>query len=160
MVSKQGQTSHLVTLPLSSPIFMNNPSSLRDLYGTHPSTWSFTPPSTQSGPPSRPPPLPQTSYTFSSRPTQNSIFELSPALAEPGGLDLGLLLKTLIASAVLGYTTTAIAMPWEVGKCLLQVQWVPRDAEQVDDSEPTTEEVVEEVCPFFPPFPIPTDSFA
>jgi fusion and transport protein UGO1 len=67
---------------------------------------------------------------------------------------LGLLLKTLIASAVLGYTTTAIAMPWEVGKCLLQVQWVPRDAEQVDDSEPPTEEVAEEVCPFFTSFSI------
>jgi fusion and transport protein UGO1 len=62
---------------------------------------------------------------------------------------MGLVLKWLIASAVLGYTTTAIAMPWEVGKCLLQVQWVPRDAEQVDDSEPPTEEVPEEVCTFF-----------
>jgi mitochondrial fusion and transport protein UGO1 len=125
---------------------MSNPPSLRDLYGAHSPTWSFTPPSTKTSPPSHPPPLPQTSHTFSSRPAQNSIFELSPALAEPGGLDLGLLLKTLIASAVLGYTTTAIAMPWEVGKCLLQIQWVPRDAEQVDDSaEPATEEVVEEV---------------
>jgi len=58
---------------------------------------------------------------------------------------MGFLLKALIASAVLGYTTTAIAMPWEVGKCLLQVQWVPRDVEQVDDSEPPTEEVAEEI---------------
>jgi len=142
---------------------MSNPSSLRDLYGTNPPTWSFTPPSIPTGSPSRPPPqTPSPSYTFSSRPVQNSIFELSPALAEPGGLDLGLLFKTLIASAVLGYTTTAIAMPWEVGKCLLQVQWVPRDAEQVEDSdEPATEEVAEEVCPFFSPFSIPIDtSFA
>jgi mitochondrial fusion and transport protein UGO1 len=133
---------------------MSNPSSLRDLYGAHSPTWSFTPPST--GPPSRPPPPPRTpgihSYTFS------SIFELSPTLAEPGALDLGLLLKTLIASAVLGYTTTVIAMPWEVGKCLLQVQWVPRDAEQVDDSEPPTEEVAEEVCPCLTPFSIANDS--
>ena len=76
---------------------------------------------------------------------QNSIFELSPGLAEAGGLNLGLLVKTLVTSAVLGYTTSAIAMPWEVGKCLLQVQWVPRDAEQIDDAEPITEEgVVEE----------------
>jgi mitochondrial fusion and transport protein UGO1 len=80
---------------------------------------------------------------------QNSIFELSPGLAEPGGLDLGLLVKTLVASAVLGYTTTAIAMPWEVGKCLLQVQWVPRDAGQVDDAESTIEEVAEEVCSLY-----------
>ena len=78
---------------------------------------------------------------------QNSIFELSPELAEPGGLDIGLLLRTLIASAVLGYTTTAIAMPWEVGKCLLQVQWVPRDVEQIDEAEVVTEEVAEEVWP-------------
>jgi len=76
---------------------------------------------------------------------QNSIFELSPELAEPGGLDLGLLLKTLIASAALGYTTTAIAMPWEVGKCLLQVQWIPKDVEQVDEAELATEEVAEEI---------------
>jgi fusion and transport protein UGO1 len=33
-----------------------------------------------------------------------------------------------VASAVLQYTSNAIAMPWEVGKLLLQVQWVPRDA--------------------------------
>jgi mitochondrial fusion and transport protein UGO1 len=53
---------------------------------------------------------------------------------------------------------TAIAMPWEVGKCLLQVQWVPRDAEQVDDSEPLTEEVAEEVFLFFTSFSIRIDS--
>ena len=58
---------------------------------------------------------------------------------------MGLLLKTLVASAILEYTTTVIAMPWEVGKCLLQVQWVPRDAGHMDDVELTTEEVTEEV---------------
>ncbi|KAI0257330.1 mitochondrial carrier [Lactifluus subvellereus] len=127
---------------------MSNPSSLRDLYSTNPQTWIFTPPSNSNDlPPSAPPPQYSsiTSHTFSSRPVQNSIFELSPGLAEAGGLDLGLLVKTLVASAVLGYTTSIIAMPWEVGKCLLQVQWVPRDAEQIDDAEPITEEVAEEI---------------
>ncbi|CAG8631541.1 5781_t:CDS:2, partial [Acaulospora colombiana] len=38
-------------------------------------------------------------------------------------------LKALLASAFLQYTTTAIAMPWEVGKVLLQVQWVPKRIE-------------------------------
>ena len=132
---------------------MSNPSSLRDLYGAHQPTWFFNTPPIQTGPSSRPPPPSQTtgspSYTFSSRPAQNPIFELSPTPAGPGGLDLVFPLKMLIASALLGYTTTAIAMPWEVGKCLLQVQWVPRDAEQVDDSELPTEEVAEEVCLFF-----------
>jgi fusion and transport protein UGO1 len=41
---------------------------------------------------------------------------------------------------MLQYTSTAIAMPWEVGKLLLQVQWVPRD---VQDSD-LVQEVVEE----------------
>lgn len=145
---------------------MSNPSSLRDLYSTNSPTWSFIPPSNSTSPLSTSSP-PQTSsissHTFSPRPVQNSIFELSPGLAEPGGLDLGLLLKTLIASAVLGYTTTAIAMPWEVGKCLLQVQWVPRDAGQVDDTEePVTEEVAEEVyaMSLSVPWSRPTPSFA
>ncbi|KAI0308024.1 mitochondrial carrier [Multifurca ochricompacta] len=128
---------------------MNNPSSLRDLYSTNPSTWTFSPPSNSTSSPSSAPisspPSSISSHTFSSRPVQNSIFELSPSLAEPGGLDLGLLLKTLVASAILEYTTTAIAMPWEVGKCLLQVQWIPRDAGQGDDGELATEEVTEEV---------------
>jgi fusion and transport protein UGO1 len=122
---------------------MSNPSSLRDLYSTNPPTWSFTTPSNSTRPPS--PSQHPSLHTFSTRPIQNSVFELSPGLAEPGGLDLGLLIKTLVASAVLEYTTTVIAMPWEVGKCLLQVQWVPRDAGQMDDVEPATEEVTEEV---------------
>ncbi|THH08841.1 hypothetical protein EW146_g8861 [Bondarzewia mesenterica] len=121
---------------------MSNPSSLRDLYSSSSTPWSFVPPSNNGS--STPPPAPpvnQTSYTFSSRPAPNSIFELSPGLTEPGGADLPLLLKTVVASAFLQYTTTAIAMPWEVGKCLLQVQWVPRNALEDPEEE---EEVVEE----------------
>lgn len=45
-------------------------------------------------------------------------------------------LKALLASAFLQYTTTAIAMPWEVGKVLLQVQWVPQSLDsQLDEPE-------------------------
>ena len=124
---------------------MSSPSSLRDLYSSNPPTWSFTTPSNSTRPPPLTPPSGAPPHIFASRPIQNSVFELSPGLAEPGGLDLGLLLKTLVASAILEYTTTVIAMPWEVGKCLLQVQWVPRDAGQMDDVELATEEVTEEV---------------
>lgn len=63
---------------------------------------------------------------------------------------MNLLVKTLVASAVLQYATTAIAMPWEVGKLLLQVQWVPRDAGEVEEEEEVVvEEVVEEVVSAF-----------
>ena len=33
-----------------------------------------------------------------------------------------------MASELLQYTGTALVMPWEVGKILLQIQWVPRDS--------------------------------
>ncbi|KAI0032494.1 mitochondrial carrier domain-containing protein [Vararia minispora EC-137] len=116
----------------------NSPPSLRDLYSTPSSPWTFNPSSenaTQSAvrvSEASPPPGP--SYVFPvARPAQNSIFELSPGLIEPGGVDLLLLAKTLAASAFLQYATTAIAMPWEVGKLLLQVQWVPRDAGEIEE---------------------------
>ena len=35
--------------------------------------------------------------------------------------------RALLISGALQYTSTCIAMPFEVGKLLLQVQWVPRD---------------------------------
>ncbi|VDB93555.1 unnamed protein product [Peniophora sp. CBMAI 1063] len=133
----------------------STPPSLRDLYSTPSAPWAFTPSdnnnnasssssilgaSSAAAPNAKPP-----SYVFQPpRPAQNSVFELSPSLLEPGGVDVSLLVKTLVASAVLQYATTGIAMPWEVGKLLLQVQWVPRDAGEVEEEE-VVEEVVEEV---------------
>ncbi|KAA1468497.1 mitochondrial carrier [Dentipellis sp. KUC8613] len=127
---------------------MSNPSSLRDLYNTPPSPWTFVPPpingSTSSVSQSNAAPPPSYSFPARPRPPQNSIFELSPALADPGGADMTLLLKTLVANAFLEYASNVVAMPWEVGKCLLQVQWVPRDAGEPEEGEP--EAVVEEVA--------------
>jgi fusion and transport protein UGO1 len=53
-------------------------------------------------------------------------------------VDISLLLRSLLATAFLQYTSTAIAMPWEVGKLLLQVQWVPRDASGIPEPPATT----------------------
>ncbi|KAJ7042623.1 mitochondrial carrier domain-containing protein [Mycena alexandri] len=110
-------------------------SSLRGLYSDPSSAWSFVqslPPS-----PSAAHPAPAASaYQWSSRPSHNSIFDLSPQLADPSdGVDPIHLLKTLAASAILQYTSSAIAMPWEVAKLLLQVQWVPKDAGDPDPAE-------------------------
>jgi fusion and transport protein UGO1 len=44
------------------------------------------------------------------------------------------------------YTNTAIVMPWEVGRLLLQVQWVPRDAGEPELNAETAEEEDDEVC--------------
>jgi fusion and transport protein UGO1 len=44
------------------------------------------------------------------------------------------------------YTSTAIAMPWEVGRLLLQVQWVPRDAGEPEPGTEIAEEDDEAVC--------------
>lgn len=37
------------------------------------------------------------------------------------------------------FTTTAIAAPWEVGKILLQIQWIPKEPEQEMEEDETVE---------------------
>ena len=59
-------------------------------------------------------------------------------------MEIKLLLKGLIAGAVLQYTSTALAMPFEVGKLLLQVQWVPRDLSLLEGTTVKEEEYEEE----------------
>ncbi|KAF8078324.1 mitochondrial carrier domain-containing protein [Lyophyllum atratum] len=116
---------------------MSTPSSLRDLYIDPSSAWAFLPPAsvqTVTGPE----PIPSgPSYQWSTRPSHNSIFDLSPSLdlSEPSGVNVTNLFKALVASALLQYSSTAIAMPWEVAKLLLQVQWVPRDAGEPEELE-------------------------
>jgi fusion and transport protein UGO1 len=111
---------------------MSAPSSLRDLYVDPASAWVFDVPRTS---PSAK--LASAGAKWSARPAHNSIFDLSPSLdfSEPSGIEAGQLLKTVVASAILQYTSTAIANPWEVGKLLLQVQWVPRDAGELDSPD-------------------------
>jgi len=108
---------------------MSSPPSIRDLYTDPSSTWSFNPKLPPSNVTPEQPPPSSSSFKWSSRPTRpphNSIFDLSPDLNESSDVNVTHLLRALVASAVLQYTSTAIAMPWEVGKLLLQVQWVPR----------------------------------
>jgi fusion and transport protein UGO1 len=59
-------------------------------------------------------------------------------------VEIKLLLKGLIAGAVMQYTSTALAMPFEVGKLLLQVQWVPRDLSLLEGPTIKEEEYEEE----------------
>ncbi len=117
------------------------PPSLRDLYVDPASAWAFNVPAAPSHPPASPPPP---SYHWSARSPPNSIFDLSPSLdfAEPSTIDAGRLAKTIVASAILQYTSTAIVNPWEVGKLLLQVQWVPRDAGEPDVEEYDNDDAV------------------
>ncbi|KAG2080677.1 mitochondrial carrier domain-containing protein, partial [Suillus cothurnatus] len=100
---------------------MSSNPSLRDLYNSPSSAWAFVPP---------PPPVQNASapasatssmasYQWTTRPAHNSIFDLSPSLdlSEPSTLNLSLLLRSL-----------QLVMPLEVGKLLLQIQWIPKDA--------------------------------
>lgn len=146
--------------PNQAPIFwaMNAPGSLRDKYSDNSSSWAFTPqPLPHSGKSSLPvAPEPGSStrpLQWSNRPAHNSIFDLAPSLDlnEPAGISPADLFKTLLASAVLQYTSSAIAMPWEVGKLLLQVQWVPRDVgtSLEPDVEVPEDDVIKLYLPFF-----------
>ncbi|KAI0666342.1 mitochondrial carrier [Trametes maxima] len=107
--------------------------SLRDLYVPPSNAWSFVPPAlAPENNSSVNPPIPGPSSTkqWSTRPTPNPLFDLSSSLSgDDSGLDITTLAKELLATALLQYATNAIAQPWEVGKTLLQVQWVPREPE-------------------------------
>ncbi|KAF9015033.1 mitochondrial carrier domain-containing protein [Cyathus striatus] len=126
---------------------MTHPSSLRDLY-IHPSSvWDFVP--TNAPPPPLNTTIPHdtsapTSYQWSTRPSRNSLFDLSPSLDHPSPehFNFPVLLKDLLAAAAIQYSSTALVMPWEVGKLLLQVQWVPKDAGEPDapEQEPADDE--------------------
>lgn len=62
------------------------------------------------------------------------MFDLSPSLPyEQDGFNINarLVLKGVAASAFMQYASTALVMPWEVGKLLLQIQWVPRESEEL-----------------------------
>lgn len=111
--------------------------SLRDLYSPPPTSWTFVPPPTNgsSSTSSNAPPA-EPSYQWNARPRPNSIYELSPDLSlEPTTPNAIALLRAAAASAILQYFSTAVENPWEVGKTLLQVQYVPRDATAVDYPE-------------------------
>ncbi|KAH7918363.1 mitochondrial carrier [Leucogyrophana mollusca] len=123
---------------------MSSNPSLRDLYNPPSSAWAFVPPPPPAQHNVTAPPTsatPPNTYQWSTRPAPNSIFDLSPSLdlSEPSSINVSILFRSLVASALLQYTSTAIAMPLEVGKLLLQVQWVPREGpvsgEQVEETE-------------------------
>lgn len=122
----------------------SNPS-LRDLYNPPSTQWTFIPPPSSSVP-KQAAANASTSYQWTTRPAPSSIFDLSPSLnvGEPSSLDVSLIFRSLVASALLQYCSTAMAMPLEVGKLLLQVQWVPKDAltqEPEEEAEEETETV-------------------
>ncbi|KAH9912247.1 mitochondrial carrier [Epithele typhae] len=105
------------------------PASLRDLYTTPSNAWSFVPPPLTQDNSTNPPLSGPSSSTqqWSTRTSPNPLFGLSPSLTDDSGLDITSLAKELCLAALLQYSTAAIAQPWEVGRTLLQVQWVPRD---------------------------------
>ena len=121
--------------------------SLRDMYAPSQASWSFVPSQNNNTSPSAVTPgVSQTSYEWPTGAPTNPIFDLSSSLSltEPSGVEIKLLLKGLIAGAVLQYTSTALAMPFEVGKLLLQVQWVPKDLSLLEGPTVREEEYEEE----------------
>ncbi|KAJ3749950.1 mitochondrial carrier domain-containing protein [Lentinula detonsa] len=126
---------------------MNSSSSLRDLYSDPSSAWSFSPPALSApgaaaAAPNFTQPVPGalSSQWKSPRAPHSSIFDLSPDLTDVSDINLVQAVRTVMASAMLQYASTAIAMPWEVGKLLLQVQWVPRDVQDLESIHEIPEE--------------------
>lgn len=119
---------------------MTSTPSLRDLYNPPSAPWSFIPPSP--GPPaSSSSDSLGPSYQWSARSRPNPTFDLSHLhTGEPSSINLRPVLRSFMTSALQRYSSTAVAMPLEVGELLLQIQWVPRD---VAATQPEVEEEAE-----------------
>ena len=133
---------------------MSSQSSLRDLYTDPNTAWTFVPsPDNPAGVSNATSSAASVgagqAYEWkSSIDSSRSIFDLYPS-QDVQGVDMSQLLTSYAATAFLQYTSTAIAMPWEVGRLLLQVQWVPRDAgdaELMDDAASDDDEAVRGAC--------------
>lgn len=116
--------------------------SLRDLYTDTRPSWNFVPPNDNGSTSAVGPAADSSSsYQWSARPRPNSIYELSPDLDfEPNAPNAAALFRAATASALLQYLSAVVENPWEVGKTLLQVQYVPRDIDATEDLEPALEE--------------------
>lgn len=114
--------------------------------------FAFTIPSTSPSSSSGPSPAPSTSTaTPSLRVSTPNRYESSyddyPLGDSPAA---GSMLKAFVTSSLLSFTSTALVMPFEVGKTLAQVQWVPRDGLEPliwPGSEVVEEEAVEVSLP-------------
>ncbi|GJJ08815.1 hypothetical protein Clacol_003034 [Clathrus columnatus] len=122
---------------------MTSSGSLRDTYSSPNSAWTFQPSpiippnsSSSSSSPSAP------GREWSMRVNASPVFDLSPSLSydEAYGvkLDVKGMVHSFIGTFVLQYGGTAIAMPWEVAKILLQIQWNPRVGGSLKRQEEST----------------------
>ncbi|KAI0706053.1 mitochondrial carrier [Cytidiella melzeri] len=111
------------------------PASLRDLYAPPTTTWSFSPPVNGTQSPASI--VPAHSHQWSTRSSQHLVFGLAPSGYDEGGADIASMLRGAVVFVLYQYASTAVALPWEVGKLLLQVQWVPHDSEGPEIQEVT-----------------------
>ncbi|THH29736.1 hypothetical protein EUX98_g4452 [Antrodiella citrinella] len=109
---------------------MSSSASLRDLYTPPSDAWSFTPAQASNATAQNVPP--PSSYQWSTRTHSNPLLDLSASISgDDEGMDIKLLLQGLLYSAMLRFSASVVTVPWDIGKTLLQVQWVPRDAGEV-----------------------------
>jgi len=64
----------------------------------------------------------------------SSLADLDSFSNSATSISAGTLIKSLVTSSLLSFTGVALVQPFEVGKTLLQVQWVPKDGvlEQIE----------------------------
>lgn len=129
------------------------PTSLRDFYATPSNAWSFVPanlPGTPENATDLYDSTASSSYEWSTRTGFNPLFDLSSSYGvNEDGVDVKLVLQGLVTAALSSYASQALTMPFEVGKTLLQVQWIPRDVGEPIAGGPSTFDPAdeeEEVC--------------
>lgn len=123
--------------------------SLRDAYSPVATEWTFSNSSTTSSSPSAAGGSSATpAWSGGPAPPKARVLDLqsypSDDFDSGSVLDTRAALKWLVSAAVLQYATTGIAMPFEVAKVLLQVQWIPKDCIEGETAGTVLEESAEE----------------
>ena len=63
-------------------------------------------------------------------------------LGDPEGRNWSKVISDGLATVILSFAGTAVVMPFEVAKVLLQVQWIPKEDLEEDLDPPVVPEVV------------------
>ncbi|GJE85910.1 mitochondrial carrier [Phanerochaete sordida] len=139
---------------------MSSPTSLRDLYAAPPDSWAFNAPPANGSDALAAAPSSSYQWTVQTGPTPSPQALLGLASHDDEGLDAKAVAVGLVTAALMQYATAAVATPWEVGKTLLQVQWIPRNLDalpsrdlpkEVDEDEEMSDDSPEEESYFADP---------
>jgi fusion and transport protein UGO1 len=110
---------------------MASPPSLRTLYKSQHDLWSFSTVNQSSTISTSSSPV--VSSGWDNQLKHKTLVNFETSRDQDGDtISVNMVVNGLLSAALMQYCTAAVAMPWEVGKLLLQIQYVPQELDDAD----------------------------